>query len=57
MERPSIEMVQDRLERLERKCRLWRWLGTAAMLALAVAAAALLVRRNEVRSEIRARSV
>ena len=57
MERPSIEIVQDRLERLERNCRLWRWLGTAAVLALVVAAAALLARRNDVRSEIRARSL
>jgi hypothetical protein len=57
MERPSIEIVQDRLQRLERKCRLWKWLGTAAVLTLVVTAAALFARRNEVRSEIRARSL
>ncbi|MFI5456052.1 MAG: hypothetical protein ACHRXM_11440 [Isosphaerales bacterium] len=57
MDKLSIEVVAERLERLERQCRRWRWTGIAAVLALAVALTAFAARRNQVPSEIRAKNL
>jgi len=57
MDKLSIEVVAERLERLERQCRRWRCTGIAAALALAVALTALAARRNQVPSEIRAKNL
>jgi hypothetical protein len=53
MDKPSIAAVAERLEHLERQCRRSRWIGIAAVLALAVALTAFAARRNTKPSEIR----
>ncbi len=57
MNKPSIDVVTERVDRLERQCRRWRWAGAAAALALALAVAASVVQRIGMQREIRTGSL
>ena len=53
----SDEVVTAGLERLERQCQRWRWIGTSAVLALAVVVAGFAVRRNDASGETRSETL
>ena len=57
MNKPSIDVVTERVDRLERQSRRWRWAGAAAALALAVAVTAAAAWRPGVQREIRTGSL
>jgi hypothetical protein len=57
MNEQSPEQVAQRIERLEKQCRRWRWTGSAAVLALAIALTISAVRRSHAPSEIHARQL
>jgi hypothetical protein len=54
MDNHTIGAMAERIERLEKQCRLWRWVGSAIILVLAIILAMGSVRRDEVPKVIRA---